>query len=58
MANIKIENISGSDLFNDTESFMQELTEDEFLSTNGGISPTTVWVVVAAAILFKQTMNA
>jgi hypothetical protein len=54
MANIKIENISGSDLFNDPENFMQELTEDELLSTNGGQS--VIWTIIAAAIIFEQTM--
>ena len=31
MADIKINNISGSDLFNDAESFMVEVSDDEFI---------------------------
>jgi lactobin A/cerein 7B family class IIb bacteriocin len=36
-------NVCGSDLFNDSESFLQELTEDELLETNGGITPTVIF---------------
>jgi lactobin A/cerein 7B family class IIb bacteriocin len=39
-------NVSGSDLFNDSESFMQELTEDELVETNGGITPLIIPVLV------------
>jgi len=44
MATIKINNLNtaGSDLFNDSESFLNELTEQEVNMTNGGISPVIV----------------
>ncbi len=41
MANIKIDNISGSDLFNDSESFMSNLSEEE-LTVKGGLTPALV----------------
>ena len=42
MANIKLQNltsITGSDLFDDSESFMRDLSEDE-LELQGGWTPT------------------
>jgi hypothetical protein len=62
MAGIIINNlpnysISGAELFNDSESFMQELTEDELLETNGGISlilvsAFTVSLVVSGVVSY------
>jgi hypothetical protein len=41
MANIKVRNLtslSGADLFNDSESFMREISADELTTTVGGHS--------------------
>lgn len=38
MSNIKIDNHSGSDLFVDSESFLQELDDHESINIFGGIS--------------------
>jgi len=42
MATIQINNLNaaGSDLFNDSESYLNELTDEEINMTNGGITPT------------------
>jgi hypothetical protein len=47
MANITVKDlntssISGADLFNDSESFMRDLSEYE-LETHGGIFPTSLF---------------
>ncbi|QLE39980.1 class IIb bacteriocin, lactobin A/cerein 7B family [Nostoc sp. C052] len=44
MATIKINNLNaaGSDLFNDSESYLNELTNEEVTSINGGIVPLIV----------------
>lgn len=41
MATIKINNLksNGSDLFNDSENYLNELTNGEDMMTNGGITP-------------------
>jgi hypothetical protein len=41
MSDIKIDNISGSDLFNDSESFMVEISDDNEKVT-GGITPASI----------------
>lgn len=48
MASIAISdlNAAGSDLFSDSENFMDELSEGE-LSIQGGITPTAFWASVA-----------
>ena len=47
MAVISISNLSvaGSDLFMDSESFMNDLTEQELTGTNGGLSPVVIYTV-------------
>ena len=44
MASIKINNLqlAGADLFNDSESYLNELNESELSFTNGGSSPLCV----------------
>ena len=52
MANVKVRDltsISGADLFNDSESFMRDLSEDE-LNAQGGGTPyivfrITLWLI-------------
>ena len=41
MADIKISNLSGNDLFSDSESFMSNLSEEE-LTVQGGLTPALV----------------
>ena len=57
MASIKIKNLqpAGSDLFNDSESFMNELTESELIDSNGG-SPTPTTLIFVASILIVTLM--
>ncbi|MEA5552448.1 hypothetical protein VB713_16010 [Anabaena cylindrica UHCC 0172] len=38
-------NVAGSDLFMDSESFMNDLTEQELTGTNGGITPVIIYTV-------------
>jgi hypothetical protein len=48
MANIKLQNLTsivGSDLFNDSESFMRDLSEDELVVQGGGITVTSVLTI-------------
>jgi hypothetical protein len=50
MANIKVQNLAdgtivGADLFNDLESFMQELSENE-LNLQGGLSTPLSTIVI------------
>jgi hypothetical protein len=51
MANIKVKNltsITGADLFNDPESFMRDLSEDE-LTMQGGLTPAIgVWILASS----------
>ena len=55
MANIKLHNLTsfaGADLFNDSESFMRDLSDDE-LESQGGISPAaSVWLLRLAYVTF------
>ncbi|WP_138499833.1 hypothetical protein [Nostoc sp. PA-18-2419] len=55
MATIKINNLnaSGSDLFNDSESFLNELTEDELNVTKGGSTPFCITIVVSVVVYGK-----
>jgi hypothetical protein len=38
-------NVAGSDLFLDSESFMNDLTEQELTGTNGGLTPVVIYTV-------------
>jgi lactobin A/cerein 7B family class IIb bacteriocin len=63
MASIIVNNllsysVSGAELFNDSESFMQELTEDELMETNGGISPSITVTIPLTAIATAATIGA
>lgn len=51
MASIKISDIrpAGSELFVDSESFMNDLADQELSATNGGISPVAIWGVAIAS---------
>lgn len=49
MANIKIENISGFDLFNDSESYFTDLNDSELNEISGGFLPLILVVTAAAA---------
>ncbi len=55
MANIAISNLSpsGSDLFDDSESYLQELSEQD-LSVQGGvmITPTITTITLTTTITF------
>lgn len=39
----------GSELFVDSENFMNELTEQELSATNGGLAPVVIWGVAIAS---------
>lgn len=47
MATISISNLKavGSELFSDSESFMEVLTESEVGGVNGGLSPVVIYTV-------------
>ncbi|MEB3179152.1 MAG: class IIb bacteriocin, lactobin A/cerein 7B family [Nostocaceae cyanobacterium] len=51
MATINISDIrpTGSELFMDSESFMNALTDQELSGTNGGLSPIAIWGVAIAS---------
>jgi lactobin A/cerein 7B family class IIb bacteriocin len=51
MANITISNLrpAGADLFDSSESYLQELSDMELVDTNGGISPVAVAYVLGVA---------
>ena len=57
MASIKIANLqpAGADLFNDSENYLNELTESELIDSNGG-SPTATTLIFAASILIVTLM--
>ena len=50
MANIDISDLSpaGADLFLDSESYLNDLTEGEMINTLGGISPITITLLFIA----------
>jgi hypothetical protein len=52
MANIKIHDIrpTGADLFNSSESYLQDLSDVELLETNGGSSPFCITLAVGFTI--------
>jgi hypothetical protein len=57
MTNIKVQDlafngISETDSFNDSESFMKELTETELLATNGGSAFVVMAFVTVAVFCF------
>lgn len=51
MANIKIHNFrsAGSELFNDSESYLNDLVDPELSATQGGTS----WGCIGGALLFS-----
>ena len=53
MAKLKINGIkpSGAELFNDSESFMNELSNDELEQTIGGIFPPLIPTVIPTVLL-------
>lgn len=53
MASIKISNLqpAGSDFFNDSESFMSELTDSEIVNTQGGLNITITTTVGPITIM-------
>jgi lactobin A/cerein 7B family class IIb bacteriocin len=52
MALISISNLrpSGADLFDGSESYLQELTDNELEGTNGGISPVIASFTVGVSV--------
>ena len=55
MANINISDLSpaGADLFLDSESYLNDLTEGEMINTLGGISPTVIITITILAFPLK-----
>ncbi len=53
MAYITISDLkaTGFDLFNDQESFLNEVTQEELALTNGGITPSVILITIAEGIL-------
>lgn len=53
MANIAISNLrpAGSELFMDSESYLQELTDTELNATKGGSSPFCAGFIVGMVIM-------
>jgi lactobin A/cerein 7B family class IIb bacteriocin len=51
MANITIPNLrpAGADLFDSSESYLQELSDMELVDTNGGLSPVVIFTAGLAA---------
>jgi hypothetical protein len=55
MANIKVRDltsITGVDLFNDSESFMRDLTDDELANQAGGITRAIARVTLELILSF------
>lgn len=52
MATIQISNLrpTGSELFGDSESYLNELTNDELTMTHGGSSPLCVSFIAGTAL--------
>jgi lactobin A/cerein 7B family class IIb bacteriocin len=52
MANITIPNLcpAGADLFDSSESYLQELSDIELLDTNGGLSPLVAGFIIGVAV--------
>jgi hypothetical protein len=62
MANIKVRDltcIAGADLFSDSESFMQDLSEDE-LTLQGGVTPAAAspWIMAGGIALYALAVAA
>ena len=55
MASIKINNLqlAGADLFNDSEGYLNELTNDELILTKGGLTPALGWGIVITVAVYK-----
>ena len=53
MASIKISNLqpAGSEFFNDSESFMNELTDSEIANTQGGLTIVPITVIPLTATI-------
>jgi hypothetical protein len=59
MSNIQLQDlglvsndISGAELFNDSENFIKEMTEDDLVSIHGGITPSSPAAVPAFAAAY------
>lgn len=52
MATIQISNLrpTGSELFGDSESYLNELTNDELIMTHGGSSPLCISFIAGTAL--------
>jgi hypothetical protein len=59
MATIKISNLhpAGSELFGDSESYLNELTNDELTMTHGGSSPVCSFVAGAALTIYGANQS-
>jgi len=51
MASIKISDLrpAGANLFSDSESYLNDLSEEE-LGINGGMTPTTIVITIAITV--------
>lgn len=58
MASINISDLrpAGSQLFVDSESFMNDLADQELSATNGGLTPVVIWGVPIASQYVIGTM--
>lgn len=52
MASIQIKNLqpAGSNLFNDSESYLNELTESELVASHGGSDPFLVGLTIGITV--------
>jgi hypothetical protein len=59
MATIKINNINapGSDLFNDSESYLDDLTDDEMSLTQGGSSIICYYGIVGSMYAARSSIG-
>ncbi|WP_138498531.1 hypothetical protein [Nostoc sp. PA-18-2419] len=59
MANIAISNLrpAGADLFDSSESFMNDLTDSELDMTKGGLTPAVFFAGVAAGIAITYLLK-
>ncbi len=53
MAEIKIDNLSatGTELFSDSESYLNELSESDLSTIKGGTDPSISLIIVSAAVV-------
>ena len=58
MASIKINDIqlNGSDLFNDSESYLSELTQSELIDNHGGSTPTSTLLFFGGSMILVTLM--